>query len=100
MSRKNHMKFTRGLLNPGILPRGELMKHARLVFWRAVPACLVLLAVVVDGATPVPTNPSGGTVLHGTASFNSQGSQFTIRASDGALINWQNFNIGLGQTTT
>ncbi|HVV73346.1 MAG TPA: filamentous hemagglutinin N-terminal domain-containing protein, partial [Verrucomicrobiae bacterium] len=45
-------------------------------------------------------NPVGGTVTHGSATFSSQGSQFTIRTSDRAVINWQSFNIGLGQTTT
>ncbi len=45
-------------------------------------------------------NPAGGTVSQGSASFNTSGSQMTIRTSDRALINWQSFNIGVGQTTT
>ncbi|MCX6924740.1 MAG: filamentous hemagglutinin N-terminal domain-containing protein [Verrucomicrobia bacterium] len=45
-------------------------------------------------------DPVGGTVTQGTASFTSQGSQFTITTSDRAAINWQSFNIGVGQTTT
>ena len=40
------------------------------------------------------------TVSQGSASFSSQGSQFTIQTSDRAFINWQSFNIGAGQTTT
>ena len=46
-------------------------------------------------------NPTGGTVTHGSATFNSSGSQFTInQGSANAVINWQSFNIAPGQTTT
>jgi filamentous hemagglutinin family protein len=46
-------------------------------------------------------NPAGGTVTHGTASFNSSGSQLTVNvATPTATINWQSFNIGTGETTT
>jgi filamentous hemagglutinin family protein len=48
-----------------------------------------------------PANPIGGTVNQGKATFTSQGSQFTInQTTPGAYINWQSFNIGLGETTT
>jgi filamentous hemagglutinin family protein len=66
---------------------------------RARSALLVLLACSVP-APLLPARPAGPTVAQGTASFSSQGSQFTIRTSDRALINWQSFNIGVGQTTT
>ena len=45
-------------------------------------------------------NPAGGTVSRGSASFATSGSQLTINTSDHAFINWQSFNIGLGETTT
>jgi filamentous hemagglutinin family protein len=45
-------------------------------------------------------NPVGPTVRQGAATFSSQGSQLTIRPSDQTFINWQSFNIGLGETTT
>jgi filamentous hemagglutinin family protein len=45
-------------------------------------------------------NPVGPTVAQGTASFTSQGSHFSIQTSDRAFINWQSFNIGLGETTS
>jgi filamentous hemagglutinin family protein len=51
-------------------------------------------------ARMVDANPVGGTVGQGSATFNSQGSQFTIQTSGNAMINWQSFNIGVGQTTT
>src|SRR5262249_19524655 len=48
----------------------------------------------------VQANPVGPTVTQGKASFSSQGPQLTIQTSDRAFINWQSFNIGVGQTTT
>ena len=45
-------------------------------------------------------NPVGPTVAQGAASFTSQGSHFSIQTSDRAFINWQSFNIGLGETTS
>src|SRR5581483_7086450 len=45
-------------------------------------------------------NPVGPTVAQGNASFRSQGPQLTIQTSDRAFINWQSFNIGLGETTS
>src|SRR5579859_3424866 len=45
-------------------------------------------------------NPVGPTVSQGKASFTSQGPQYTIQTSDHAFINWQSFNIGVGETTT
>jgi filamentous hemagglutinin family protein len=46
-------------------------------------------------------NPVGGTVTQGSATFNTSGSQFTInQTSPNAFINWQSFNIGVGETTT
>src|SRR5262245_25774192 len=43
--------------------------------------------------------PSGATVSQGSATFSTQGSTLTIRTSDRAFINWQSFNIGVGETT-
>ena len=44
-------------------------------------------------------NPTGGTVTQGSATFSSSGSQFNInQTSANALINWQTFNIGAGET--
>jgi len=45
-------------------------------------------------------NPVGGTVAQGSASFNTSGSQLTINAANNTYINWQSFNIGVGETTT
>lgn len=45
-------------------------------------------------------NPKGGTVSQGRATFTSQGPRLTIHASDRSVINWQSFNIGVGEITT
>jgi filamentous hemagglutinin family protein len=57
--------------------------------------CTLLLGSLVANANPV-----GSTVGQGRATFNSQGANLTIRTSDRAFINWQSFNIGVGETTT
>jgi filamentous hemagglutinin family protein len=57
--------------------------------------CILFLASVRAYANPV-----GPTVQQGRATFTSQGPQLNIRTSDRAFINWQSFNIGVGETTT
>ena len=44
-------------------------------------------------------NPSGMTVSRGTASSTATGSQLNINVSSSAFLNWQSFNIGVGETT-
>jgi filamentous hemagglutinin family protein len=61
----------------------------------------ILLLVWGGNTLCVHANPTGGAVAQGTATFNTSGSQFTInQTSASAFINWQSFNIGLGETTT
>jgi filamentous hemagglutinin family protein len=55
--------------------------------------CLGLLA------SSARANPQGGTVGRGSVSFNNKGPQLTINASSGSFIQWQSFNIGVGETT-
>ncbi|HWV99980.1 MAG TPA: filamentous hemagglutinin N-terminal domain-containing protein [Candidatus Acidoferrum sp.] len=56
--------------------------------------------LLVGAAIPALANPVGGTVSQGSASFSARGPQLSIQTSDHAFINWQSFNIGLGETTT
>ncbi|MGE5640719.1 MAG: filamentous hemagglutinin N-terminal domain-containing protein, partial [Clostridia bacterium] len=44
-------------------------------------------------------NPTGGTVVSGTASFAASGSTLTITNSANAIINWQGFSIGINEIT-
>jgi filamentous hemagglutinin family protein len=63
-------------------------------------AVSVTLGLVFHFGLPAAwANPQGGSVVHGTASFATSGSQLTIHTSDAAFINWQSFNIGAGEST-
>jgi filamentous hemagglutinin family protein len=64
-------------------------------------AAFAILAILCN-VPPQKTcaNPQGPVVSQGSASVASAGSQLTVRTSDQAFINWQSFNIGLGETTT
>ncbi len=45
-------------------------------------------------------NPAGGQVVHGSATFsNPSVNVLNVTNSNNAIINWQSFNIGAGQTT-
>lgn len=66
----------------------------RLFKWIALLAVLLVSDVL-------HANPTGGHVSQGSATFSTSGSQFTInQSSASAVINWQTFNIGVGETTT
>ena len=65
------------------------------IFRRAVAA----LAVFSFTANAL-ANPTGMTVQRGHATLTVNGSQLSITAGNGAVLNWQNFNIGAGETTT
>jgi filamentous hemagglutinin family protein len=45
-------------------------------------------------------NPVGMTVQNGTATTSVSGSLLNVTASQNAVLNWQSFNIGAGETTT
>jgi filamentous hemagglutinin family protein len=45
-------------------------------------------------------NPSGMTVVSGSATATSSGSHLNVTAGNGAVLHWNSFNIGKGQTTT
>jgi filamentous hemagglutinin family protein len=70
----------------------------RLIY--RAPALITLLLTAQLCQSEAFANPTGPTVSNGTVSFTSQGTHFTINASDHAFINWQSFNIGTGETTT
>src|SRR5262245_32627506 len=66
-----------------------------------LPRCLLASAISIGLiAVPLRANPVGGTVAQGSATITSQGPLLTIQTSDRAVINWNSFNIGIGETTT
>ncbi|MDO8811695.1 MAG: caspase family protein [Gallionella sp.] len=56
----------------------------------AIAACFSPLALA---------NPVGPTVVNGAATIVNNGNTLTVTNTPGAILNWQQFNIGQGQTT-
>jgi filamentous hemagglutinin family protein len=65
--------------------------------WR-LSAVTVALACVF-AADQAQANGTAPTVVSGQASFSTLGSSLSITNSPGAIINWQGFSIGAGETT-
>lgn len=61
-----------------------------LKFW------LLLLSIISVVAT---ANPQGGNVVAGDAQINEFGQQLIVDATDGAIINWNDFDIAAGEIT-
>jgi len=57
----------------------------------AIAACFV--------SAPAWSNPTAPQVVNGAASFNQTGKLLTVTNSSGAIINWNSFSIGAGETT-
>ena len=71
--------------------QGHIFKFKTLSL--AVAACL-------GAAAPaVLANPVGPAVANGSATFATQGNTLTVTNSNGAIINWQQFNVGANETT-
>jgi len=67
-----------------------------------VPGRTHLLAVAVAGcfaASPAWSLPTGATVVNGTATLDQVGQVLNITNSNGAILNWQQFNIAAGEMT-
>lgn len=64
----------------------------------AVTAAGVFAGMLI--ATPVLANPQGPTIVRGTVSFNNpNAATLEITNSPSAILNWQSFGIGHGETT-
>ncbi|HXD00957.1 MAG TPA: filamentous hemagglutinin N-terminal domain-containing protein [Verrucomicrobiae bacterium] len=59
----------------------------------------VMMVITVGVAPGVQANPAGLSVASGSASAVASGAQLNVTASSGAVLNWQSFNIGSGETT-
>jgi len=60
----------------------------------------VISVSLVLGTGPVMANPLGGVVVNGSASIQSSGNTVTVnQATNRAVIDWQGFSIGAGETT-
>lgn len=69
-------------------------RHKLLVAW------LLTIGMTLIPSTPLLSNPSGGTVIHGDVSFSAGASRLNIHQnSSTAIINWNDFSIGQGEVT-
>ena len=61
---------------------------------------LIVVAISACFASaPAWSNPTAPQVVNGSASFNQAGKLLTVNNSNGAIINWNTFSIGAGETT-
>ncbi len=63
-----------------------------------IKICLAVVMFVSYTDTYVLATPKGARVVGGTASFTQEGNLTVITAGNHAIINYQSFNIGVGQT--
>ena len=64
-----------------------------------VLGALVIAIMLLQPCAVLAQQPSGATVVAGTATFATNGNTFTVTNTPNAIINWQSFNIGAGKTT-
>ena len=61
---------------------------------------LIVLLILHPSLPLLAQNPTGGTFAAGSGSISSSGSTLNVQTrTDRAVINWQGFNIGRGNTT-
>ena len=60
---------------------------------------LTIAAAFAASGTSALANPTGGTVVSGSATFQPNGSTLNITNTPGAIINWQQFSIGTDEIT-
>jgi len=77
----------------------QFSNHARFNQTPRFTYKAVALGVALALASPAYSNPSGLSVVSGQASVNHVGNLTQITNTPGAILNWQQFNIDLGQTT-
>lgn len=63
------------------------------------PLYFAIMVLATGLVTRLRANPGGLAVAGGTASAAASGGKLTVTASSGAVLNWQSFNIGAGETT-
>lgn len=72
--------------------RSRRLRITRLT--QALLGCAILTPAFAGPTLNAHTLPSGMQVQNGQASVLTQGHQMTVRNSQGAILNWQNFSIG------
>ena len=80
-------------LSPG--ERAGVRASLPHIFFRTAFCCLAAFL----SAGRLFANPDGLTVVSGSASAQTSGSQLNVTASHGAFLDWRSFNIQAGETT-
>jgi filamentous hemagglutinin family protein len=62
--------------------------------------CVFLALLAMLRQNRLLANPTGMSVVSGSATAQQLGSQLNITVSQAAILNWQSFNIGAGETTS
>jgi filamentous hemagglutinin family protein len=74
-------------------------RNGRGVFCSGSFATMTAVAALMIAQRPALAGPTGGTVVDGSAGISQSGSVTNINQSSGkAIINWQGFSIGSGET--
>jgi filamentous hemagglutinin family protein len=74
----------------------QMLKDRRRGRWKLH---FMAAAVAALGLPPAQANPSGAQVVQGQAVLKQTGQLLTVTNSNGAIINWSQFNIAVGETT-
>ena len=90
---------TRGCVaRGGMVKRNRGTRRRRATLRGRLP--VISFAVLSGLAAGAQANPQGGTVAAGAATITSAGKTLTVnQTSNRAIINWQGFSIGAGETT-
>ena len=67
--------------------------------WRLRTSAMLVAAAFGAGSSGAFANPQGAKVVSGSATITNSGSTLVIKNTPGAIINWQSFSIGAGETT-
>ena len=78
--------------------RGRTARRPRLVLAPLALAVACLLGAGPAGAAGAGALPTGWQVVQGQASVLTQGNRMTVTNSANALLNWQQFSIGAGNS--
>jgi filamentous hemagglutinin family protein len=79
-------------MNPGCSSHGIPSRHVA----RHSVVALAVATCFSSGSYALPTDPA---VVNGSATFNQSGKVLNVTNSNGAIINWNTFSIGAGETT-
>ena len=74
-------------------------QHSREAVLRPKLIALSVAACFALSSTHALANPTGASVVSGSASFAAAGNTLTVTNSANAILNWQSFSIGLNEIT-